>query len=80
MVRTTGITIIIVIVGMQMLAAVGVNLAPLLASAGIAGVAIGLAAQNIVKDMLNGSLILVEDQFNVGDVVTVAGLTGRWKP
>jgi small conductance mechanosensitive channel len=55
---------------------VGVNLAPLLASAGIAGVAIGLAAQNIVKDVLNGTLILVEDQFNVGDVVTVAGLTG----
>ena len=75
-VRTTALTVIGVIVGMQFLAAVGVNLAPLLASAGIAGVAIGLAAQNIVKDVLNGSLILVEDQFNVGDVVTVAGLTG----
>lgn len=75
-VRTSALTAIGVIVGMQFLAAVGVNLAPLLASAGIAGVAIGLAAQNIVKDMLNGTLILVEDQFNVGDVVTVAGLTG----
>jgi small conductance mechanosensitive channel len=75
-VRNTVLTIICVIVGMQFLAAVGVNLAPLLTSAGIAGVAIGLAAQNIVKDMLNGTLILVEDQFNVGDVVTVAGLTG----
>lgn len=76
-VRTTGITIIGAIVGMQFLEAVGVNLAPLLASAGIAGVAIGLAAQNIVKDVLNGTLILVEDQFNVGDVVTIAGLTGN---
>ena len=75
-VRTTALTVIAVIVGMQFLAAVGINLAPLLALAGIAGVAIGLAAQNIVKDMLNGTLILVEDQFNVGDVVTVAGLTG----
>lgn len=75
-VRTTGLAILWTIVGMQFLAAVGVNLAPLLASAGIAGVAIGLAAQNIVKDVLNGTLILVEDQFNVGDVVTVAGLTG----
>lgn len=75
-VRATGLTIIWIIFGMQFLAAVGVNLAPLLASAGIAGVAIGLAAQNIVKDVLNGSLILLEDQFNVGDVVTVAGLTG----
>lgn len=75
-IRTTGIAVIGVIVGMQFLDAVGVNLAPLLASAGIAGVAIGLAAQNIVKDMLNGTLILIEDQFNVGDVVTLAGLTG----
>jgi small conductance mechanosensitive channel len=75
-VRTTGLALIGAIVSLQFLAAVGVNLAPLLASAGIAGVAIGLAAQNIVKDMLNGSLILIEDQFNVGDVITVAGLTG----
>jgi moderate conductance mechanosensitive channel len=75
-IRTTGLAIIGAIVGLQFLDAVGVNLAPLLASAGIAGVAIGLAAQNIVKDMLNGTLILIEDQFNVGDVVTVAGLTG----
>jgi small conductance mechanosensitive channel len=75
-IRTTGIAIIGAIVGLQFLDAVGVNLAPLLASAGIAGVAIGLAAQNIVKDMLNGTLILIEDQFNVGDTVTLAGLTG----
>jgi len=75
-IRTTGFAIIGVIVGLQFLYAVDVNLAPLLASAGIAGVAIGLAAQNLVKDMLNGTLILIEDQFNVGDVVTLAGLTG----
>lgn len=75
-VRTTGLAIIGALVAMQVLAAFNVNLAPLLASAGIAGVAIGLAAQSIVKDMLTGSLILVEDQFNVGDVVTIAGLTG----
>src|ERR1700728_2294865 len=75
-IRTTGFAVIGAIVSLQFLDAVGVNLAPLLASAGIAGVAIGLAAQNIVKDMLNGTLILIEDQFNVGDVVTLAGLTG----
>ncbi len=75
-VRTTGIAIIGVIVSMQFLAAVGVNLAPLLASAGVAGVAIGLAAQNIVKDVLNGVLILIEDQFDVGDSVRLAGLAG----
>ena len=75
-IRATGLAIIGVIAGMQFLDAMGVNLAPLLASAGIAGVAIGLAAQNIVKDMFNGVLILVEDQFNVGDTVRLAGLTG----
>ncbi len=75
-IRATGLTIICVITGMQFLDALGLNLAPLLASAGIAGVAIGLAAQNIVKDMLNGILILLEDQFDVGDTVRMAGLTG----
>ncbi len=75
-VRTTGIAVILLIVSMVLLASVGVNLAPLLASAGVAGVAIGLAAQTIVKDVLNGALILIEDQFNVGDVVTLAGLSG----
>jgi small conductance mechanosensitive channel len=42
----------------------------------VAGVAIGLAAQNIVRDVLNGVLILIEDQFNVGDQVRVSGVSG----
>ena len=75
-IRTTGLTIICAIVGLQFLAAVGINLAPLLGTAGIVGVAIGLAAQNIVRDMLNGILILIEDQFNVGDTVRIAGAAG----
>ncbi|MGB8261833.1 MAG: mechanosensitive ion channel family protein [Terracidiphilus sp.] len=76
-IRTTGLAIIGAIVSLQFLAAIGVNLAPLLASAGVAGIALGLAAQNIVRDMLNGVLILVEDQFNVGDQVKVAGVAGQ---
>jgi small-conductance mechanosensitive channel len=75
-IRATGLTIIAAIVVMQFLSAVGVNLAPLLASAGVAGVAVGLAAQNIVRDMLNGILILLEDQFNVGETVRIAGVSG----
>jgi len=75
-IRATGLAVIGSIVGMQFLATLGVDLAPLLASAGVAGVAIGLAAQNIVKDMFNGILILVEGQFNVGDQVRLAGLAG----
>jgi small conductance mechanosensitive channel len=75
-IRTSGLAIIAIICGLQILAAMGLNLAPLLASAGVAGFALGLAAQNIVKDVLNGILILVEDQFNVGDTVRLAGLAG----
>jgi small conductance mechanosensitive channel len=75
-IRASGLAIIGFIAGLQILDAVGVNLAPLLASAGVAGVAIGLAAQNIVRDMLNGVLILIEDQFSVGDTVRLAGMTG----
>ncbi len=75
-IRTTGLAIIGLIVSLQLLDAVGINLAPLLASAGVAGIALGLAAQNIVRDMLNGVLILIEDQFNVGDTVRLAGLAG----
>jgi small conductance mechanosensitive channel len=75
-IRTTGLAIIGLIAGFMALDAIGFNLAPLLASAGIAGIAIGLAAQTIVKDMLNGFLILVEGQFSVGDQVRLAGVSG----
>jgi len=74
--RATGLAIIGAIAGMQILDALGMDLAPILASAGVAGVAIGLAAQTIVKDMFNGILILLEGQFNVGDTVRLAGLSG----
>lgn len=75
-IRATGLAVIAVITLLQALDSMGFNLAPLLASAGVAGIAIGLAAQNIVKDMFNGMLFLVEDQFNIGDTVRLAGLSG----
>ena len=75
-VRATGIGIIGFLAVLQILPLFGFNLGPLLTSAGVAGVAIGLAAQTIVKDCLNGMLILIEAQYNVGDVVKIAGLTG----
>jgi small-conductance mechanosensitive channel len=75
--RATGIGIVGFLAALQILRDVfSFNLAPLLTSAGVAGVAIGLAAQTIVKDCLNGMLILVEDQYNVGDVVRLAGVSG----
>ena len=75
--RATSIGIISFLIAIQLMRDVfDFNLAPLLTSAGIAGVAIGLAAQTIVKDVLNGTLLLIEDQYNVGDVVTIASVTG----
>lgn len=74
--RTTLNGILWTITALQLFSALGANLAPLLASAGVAGVAIGLAAQTIVKDVINGMLIILEDQFNVGDVVRLTGMTG----
>jgi small-conductance mechanosensitive channel len=76
-IRATGIGIVAFLAFLQIMENVlHFNLGPLLASAGVAGVAVGLAAQTIVKDVLNGILILIEDQYNVGDVVTLAGMTG----
>jgi len=75
-IRATGLAVIGLIAAFMSLDIIGFNLAPLLASAGIAGIAIGLAAQTIVKDMLNGFLILVEDQYSVGDTIRVAGVSG----
>ena len=54
----------------------GVNLAPLLAGAGIVGVALGFGAQTLVRDFLSGLFMLVEDQYGVGDVIDVGVATG----
>ncbi len=54
----------------------GLNLGPLLAGASIVGVALGFGAQSLVKDFLSGFFILVEDQYAVGDVITIAEQTG----
>ena len=75
--RATSISIVSFLIAIQLLRDVlDFNLAPLLTSAGIAGVAIGLAAQTIVKDVLNGTLLLIEDQYNVGDAVIIASVSG----
>ncbi len=75
-VRATSYSLIGFIVLLHILSIFNINLTPLLASAGVVGVGIGLGAQSIFKDMLNGIFILVEDQYNVGEVVTIAGLKG----
>jgi len=54
----------------------GVNVTPILASVGIAGIALGFGAQSLVKDIISGLFILIENQYSKGDVVTVAGISG----
>jgi small conductance mechanosensitive channel len=54
----------------------GVNLAPIVASAGVIGVAVGFGAQNLVKDFLSGIFMMLEDQYGVGDVVNLGEATG----
>ncbi len=71
----TGITILI-IASFMILGEVGVDVTPLLATAGVAGIAIGLGAQSLIKDVIAGLFILVEDQYNKGDVVKVADISG----
>lgn len=61
---------------MEILDVLGVNLAPILASAGIAGVALGFGAQNLVKDFLSGIFMMVEDQYGVGDIVDLGDAKG----
>jgi len=71
-----GLFVILFIAAMQILALLGVNMGPLLASAGVAGLAIGFGAQTLVKDFINGFFILAENQYDIGDTVKIAGVQG----
>jgi moderate conductance mechanosensitive channel len=75
-IESTGRLIILIIASMMVLTNLGLDIAPLIASAGIAGLAIGLGAQSLIRDMVNGFLILFENQYAVGDVITVDPNTG----
>ena len=70
----TGMILAIVI--MTVLAKIGINIAPIIASAGIVGVALGFGAQNLVKDFLSGVFMILEDQYGVGDTVDLGEATG----
>jgi len=68
--------VIIIVAIMTILGQLGVEIGPILAAAGIVGLAIGFGAQSLVKDIINGFFILLEDQIRVGDVVQIAGKGG----
>jgi len=72
----TGATLLIVLGFFTTLPELGVNIGPLLAGVGIAGIAVGFGAQSLVKDIISGMFILIDNQYGKGDVVEIAGKTG----
>lgn len=76
MLRTALLCLIVTVVGLTALSEIGVNVAPLLAGAGIVGIAIGFGSQKLVQDLITGLFLLLENTVQVGDNVTVSGLSG----
>ena len=72
---TLGIILVVVALFM-ILSELGIDIGPLLAGAGVIGIAVGFGAQSLIKDLLGGMFILIEDQYNKGDVVKIAGIAG----
>ncbi len=72
-----GSAVILFVASLEALSLLGLNLGPLLASAGIVGLAIGFGAQTLVHDVINGFFILIEDQFDIGESVRMAGVKGN---
>lgn len=75
-VRYVLIIAIIIVAAMTLLKGLGIEIAPILAAAGIVGLAVGFGAQSLVKDVISGFFILLEDQIRVGDVVEISGKGG----
>ena len=73
---SVGVLLIVFLAALQVLPLFGLDMKPLLASAGIAGVAVGFGAQTLVKDVINGFFILLENQYELGDAVRAAGVEG----
>ncbi|MGY3651359.1 small-conductance mechanosensitive channel [Bradyrhizobium sp. LM4.3] len=76
MLRTALLCVIASVVGLTALSEIGVNVAPLLAGAGIVGIAIGFGSQKLVQDLITGLFLLLENTVQVGDSVSVSGLSG----
>jgi len=75
--RTVGTTLVVIVAAMMAFREIGLDIIPLIAGAGVAGLAIGFGAQSLIKDVIAGFFILLEDQFHVGDVIQAAGVSGQ---
>jgi small conductance mechanosensitive channel len=74
--QSIGHVLIFLIVLLMILHELNINITPILASAGVVGLAFSLGAQTVIKDYLGGVLILIEDQFGIGDVIAVGQFSG----
>jgi small conductance mechanosensitive channel len=74
--RHTLLIVIAFIAVLMILGELGIQLGPLLATAGIGALAVGFGAQSLVKDMINGFFIILENQYRIGDAIEVAGVSG----
>lgn len=72
----TGMVFVGIVAIFMIVSELGINIAPALAGLGVAGIAVGFGAQTLVKDIFNGVLVLLENQYGIGDVVKVAGIIG----
>jgi len=75
-IRSISKIILILVLALTISSELGYNIGPVLASAGIAGLAVGFGAQSLVKDIISGFFILFEDQFSIGDVVKIGDFSG----
>jgi small-conductance mechanosensitive channel len=75
-ITSVGVFIILFVAALELLPLFGFDLGPLLASAGVAGIAIGFGAQTLVKDFINGFFILLDNQYDIGDKISIAGVKG----
>src|SRR5215210_2812402 len=67
---------VVLIAGIMVLSALDLDIGPAIAGLGVVGIAVGFGAQSLVRDYLNGALILIENQYSKGDVVSIAGVSG----
>lgn len=74
--RNALLAVVVIVSAITILSTLGIEIAPLLAGAGVVGLAIGFGAQTLVKDVITGAFILFEDIVSVGDIATVGGRTG----
>jgi small conductance mechanosensitive channel len=74
--RSITSVVVLSVASVMVLAEFGLDLGPIIASAGIVGVALGFGAQNLVRDFLSGMFMLLEDQYGVGDIVDLGGASG----